>query len=155
MLFAWPTLFSVPMAIGTECYCFPTFKDLLALPATPFLNGSAKVRAYLFLPNLFSILFELSGVKINLFCEELTRFLKAGCKDTLCQVTSKVFKGVLFTIATQRIHKFIELTALFSRRGAKIGSSIWLPNLFWMHEITGRWNVYSARLWEDKKIARL
>jgi hypothetical protein len=44
-------------AIGIKRYCFPTFKDLLALPATRFLNGSAKVRAFLFLPNLSSFIF--------------------------------------------------------------------------------------------------
>ena len=45
-----------------------------------FFNGSAKVRACIFLPNFFSILFELFGVKINLFGEELCFFKKRAAK---------------------------------------------------------------------------
>jgi len=45
------------MAIEVMCYCFPTFKDLLALPATPFF-GSAKVRAYFISTKNFPNYFE-------------------------------------------------------------------------------------------------
>jgi len=45
----------------------------------------------MFLPNLFSVLPDFFGVKFISFCEELNPFLKAGCKDTVKQVTSKVF----------------------------------------------------------------
>jgi hypothetical protein len=61
------------------------------LPCARFLNGSAKVRACMFLPNLFSVLSEIFGVKFVSFCEELFPFFKAGCKDTVKQVTSKLF----------------------------------------------------------------
>ena len=41
-----------------KCYCFPTFKDLLAVYCHPFLNGSAKVRAALLSPKFFSVYFQ-------------------------------------------------------------------------------------------------
>jgi len=48
----------IPVATGIKCYCFPTFKDLLALPATRFFERSAKVRAVLFLPNFPAFIFQ-------------------------------------------------------------------------------------------------
>lgn len=47
------------------CYCFPTFKDLSAFTPTRFLNGSAKVRAILFLAKLFFKKSKKIGVKIR------------------------------------------------------------------------------------------
>ena len=32
----------LPMAIGIKCYCFPTFKDLLAVSCHPFFQRECK-----------------------------------------------------------------------------------------------------------------
>jgi hypothetical protein len=54
-----------------------------------------------------------------LVCEELSPFLKAGCKDTTYQITNKVLSPVLFTFATQCIHNFQRTNRLIFKAGRK------------------------------------
>ena len=74
MLFALLTFcFSSPKG-KKKCYCFPTFKDLLAFTSHRFFKRSANVRADLLPPKFLSELFRLFWIDIHFFCEELTVF---------------------------------------------------------------------------------
>jgi hypothetical protein len=90
----------------------------LALLATRFLNGSAKVRACIFLPNFFSILFELFGVKINLFCEEL-RFFKSGLQRYDLPHYQQSFPSSFIHTHHTVYSQFRELIAAFLQAGSK------------------------------------
>ena len=80
----------------------------------PLFCGSAKVHAFLFLPKYFSVIScqislpitEPSGLKINLFIEELTRFLFAGCKDTVTSIPHQTLRPILFTFVSHSSSPF-------------------------------------------------
>jgi len=54
------------MAIEIKCYCFPTFKDLLAFTSHRFFKRSAKVRAYSLSPKFLLIYFQFFWNEIQL-----------------------------------------------------------------------------------------
>jgi hypothetical protein len=109
---------------------FPNFQRSFGFTSHPFFKRECKGKGLYVSTKFIFDFIRIIWRENQLFCEELSRFLKAGCKDTEWQVTSKVLLQVLFTFATQSIHKFRELIALLSKRGAKIRSGNFLPNLF-------------------------
>lgn len=64
------------------CYCFPTFKDLLASYRHPVFERECKGKGHFISTKFFFIYFQKKsdpfGVKINLFCEELFPLFKGG-----------------------------------------------------------------------------
>ena len=117
IVFAWLTFSSIPILIGTECYCFPTFKDLSRFFARPFCQWECKGNRGIFLTKFFEV--ELSTFSKNRLWKSIscwrtsTRFFRADGKDK--DLIPNPPKKFHFLSAFRRT------TAISQQRAAKIG----------------------------------
>ena len=117
IVFAWLTFSSIPIRIGTECYCFPTFKDLSRFLAHPFYQRECTGKRGIFLTKFFGV--ELSTFPKNRFWKSIScrrtdaHFFWADGKDkgySLIPPNKFIF-----------LSAFRRTTAIFQQRVAKIG----------------------------------
>ena len=140
IVFAWLTFSSIPIRIGTECYCFPTFKDLSRDLAHPFFQRECKSTCVVFLTQTFRCwiinIFENLGFENQFLAEELTPFFAGEGKDRE-ENDSPLFKSLFFI-------GFRRTTAVFQQRAAKIGRN-WLPaKKVW--KVWGVWGVWELSI---------
>ena len=140
------------MAIEIKCYCFPTFKDLLAFSRIksgtyhiPFFKRSAKVRAYQLLSKFFPNIFRSFWRDSQTVLWRTTPCFPGGCKNTMCTGTSKVFSRFLFTSASHSYPDFQELPPFFER-AAKIRARALPTKCFYNKKVKSQWNARLARI---------
>ena len=80
----------IPMAIGIKCYCFPTFKDLLAIKCHPFY-WECKGNGRSIYHQKYLAVFSSLCCEFQLVLQELLQFFSEDRKNTSLQWLDKLF----------------------------------------------------------------
>jgi hypothetical protein len=118
-------LVSLSLEARSECYCFPTFKDLRPLPATPFFERECKGKSLFIFTKFFMIYFptnlESFSVKINLFSKELySFFFERTAKIGVIKMPAN-FLSLIEQLDRFFFRLFFRELPVFSSGDAKIG----------------------------------
>lgn len=97
------------------CYCFPTFKDLLALLRHPFFERECKGKGRFIPSQIFSMLFEKNQRKNqNVTVKNLPLFFETDCKNKTLPNFNKFYFCFLFTPSSNLTTYFQELSRFFN-----------------------------------------
>ena len=97
MCFAWLTLFFTRLARRIKCYCFPTFKDLLAVYCHPVFKWECKGKGLLVITKIFPDLFSDFWSDHRTVLWRTILLFETDGKNTMSNYSSQFLFQFLFT----------------------------------------------------------